>query len=340
MVAFPPFDRTWLAVPEGQRRRREWLEAVAEVSLAWFLEGKSIEAWLDAFQPIREQALKLGWSYYLPEEIRTHLHYIRFGSGGRGEDLIYSDLDYAIVTTGSVDAATVMDYLHDFIRGMNDFGFPPCQGFVMGTNPRWIGSTEDFARRIHQYLAYPDWENTRYLFMVVDGRPLFSFDGWSEISDLARNGICNSPFIRWEMAHLGIHKTVSLSLLGHVQTERVDDVEVLPIKEGLISPIIHSIRLLALTYRIGQLGTGERLKELERGGWLAPSLVSRVQRALAFGWKLRVMAQIRDALGKGSHKEHVLWSALSEDERVLAAQHLHTARELERLVHRTFRKPR
>ncbi|GEO26567.1 hypothetical protein AAC03nite_23520 [Alicyclobacillus acidoterrestris] len=340
MLAFPQFDVNWLALPEGHHRRKEWVQAMAEVTLTWLNDGGSVDIWLKHYQLVRQYALQSAWVHYIPEQILPHLQYIRFGSGGRGEDSLYSDLDYAIVTTGRVNREDVFEALHRFVRGMVDFGFPPCQGFVMGTNPRWIGSIVDWKRRIEQYLNYPDWENVRYLCMMIDGCPLFNFEAWGSIASLAYEGIRNSPFICWEMAHLGIHNTVPLSRFGHVQTERIEDVEYFQIKEGLINPVVHAVRLLAIVYQVQHLNTRERFMALVTGGQLAEDLASRVQLALTYGWQLRLRTQATDVLRGTVPTDKIAWSTLTEAERTLTIQHLRAVRELERFVHRMFRKPR
>src|SRR5579875_3763851 len=247
MIPFPHPDPAWLTEQSAQTQRKIWLASLLDISKKWLMEGGDVLVWLEEFQRLRESMLHLGWQAYLPESLRNHLHYIRFGSAGRGEDLHGSDLDYAIVTDCQVNAEQVNEHLYDFTRGMGELGFPPCKGHVMGTNPRWIGSIADWRARIDEYFAYPSWENSRYLFMMVDGRPLGSFADWPGLVEIVTDRIRSSPFICWEMAHLGIHRTVSLDLLGNIKLQRARQSEYISVKDGLLSPIIHSTRLLTVS---------------------------------------------------------------------------------------------
>ncbi len=341
MIPFPKLDLAQLMTNDGQSYRQVWKQSIVDVSKKWFTEGGDIQIWLDEFQKSREAALQVGWQLHVPDPIRKHLHYIRFGSAGRGEDLLASDLDYVIVTDGDMESALVSSHLHSFIRGMEELGFPPCKGFVMGTNPRWIGSPEEWKKRIDHYFAFPSWENVRYLFMMMDGRPLnVEVSPWTSIAEKVMDGIQNSSFICWEMAHLGIYKTVALNLLGRVKTRRLHQGEQIDFKDGFLNPMIHSIRLLAVSEGFAAVSTLHRLNWLESQGVLSLELASHIRFALEFGWKLRVCRQIQDMDGFSQPREFIVWGEMLPSQQKEILIHLETAKTLERMIHRKFRKPR
>ncbi|MFD1677375.1 putative nucleotidyltransferase substrate binding domain-containing protein [Alicyclobacillus fodiniaquatilis] len=339
MISFPELNFADFAAEDRFARHKIWLHAVIETSQSWFTQGGSLQDWIDAFQIQREQLLRLGWTAYVPEDIRKHVHYIRFGSAARGEDLLGSDLDYALITDGEIETDEATRYLEQFIQGMHGLGFQPCQGFVMGTNPRWIGTEEAWKKRIDQYFSFPNWQHARYLFIMADSRPLYQETTvWANIAENVCAGIRKSSFICWEMAHLGIHKSVAIDLRGQVKTKTVHGHQYFDVKAGLLNPIVHSVRLLALREGVHALPTQDRLHALQSMCVLSEELASNIRSALHFGWRLRLFQHLEDLAKEQPPQDLVCWNTLSEPYRQEANLHVQTAKRLERLVHRTFRK--
>ncbi|GMA49880.1 hypothetical protein GCM10025857_12370 [Alicyclobacillus contaminans] len=339
MIAFPPPDGALFSPDQDVDARTQYIRSVLELSQSYLSDGGDLLVWMDAFQRWRTRMLELGWEATVPAKHRLHLQHIRFGSAARGEELPGSDLDFAVVSNGRLSTEDVISHMRKFIRLMHGFGFPPCQGFVMGSNPRWVGTAAEWQQRIQEYLAFPDWTNTRYLFIMVDSRPLGAGeDDWTGVVANVRAAIRQSPFICWEMAHLGIHKSVAVTLRGQVKTTRMEAQEYFPVKEGLLNPLVQAVRLLALVNGCEALPTLERLHFLQSAGLLTQDLAQHLREALLFGWRLRLDQQMNDLLAHREPQDAVRWHALSEANKREAAIHVRAVKTLERMVHRTFPK--
>lgn len=342
MMEFPAIDVSVIE-NDDRHRRFTWLRDVALVSRTCLDEGVDIQTWMREFQSLREHVLRQVWEATIPVDVRAKLVYIRFGSAGRREDLLTSDLDHGIILKEEFDIVDLMPTLQRFIGRMSDFGWPVCQGFVMGTNPRWIGTAERWRQRMEGYFQLPDWENVRYLFIALDGSPLDAdTEIWQPLRDYVFDGIRNSPFICWEMAHLGIHKSVALDVFGRIRTRNGGTGDGFHIKDGLITPILHALRLLAVADGFPVNSTWERLRHIENRGLLPTGLLQRTTAALKYGITVRLHKQIEDVL-QGREPSDVLplqQKALAPDNATILLAHLETAKQLERFTHRTFRKPR
>ena len=131
--------------------------------------------------------------------------------------------------------------------------------------------------------------------MTLDGVPLSaSSRTWSEIVDPVWQGVRESPFICWEMAHLGIHRTVALDVFGHVRKVSGSRGEAVNIKDGYLNPMVHSIRLLAIVNGCSHTSTLGRMKCLAEQGVFPESWMARIESALEFGWAIRLAAQVAD----------------------------------------------
>lgn len=346
-IVFPSFEPLIHAEAAREGRSR-WLREVATYSKELLNHGLSIRDYMTAFQGLREALLQSVLASTISGELRERLVYVRFGSAGRGEDLLSSDLDHAIILREALDTSNLLPELQRFIGRMNEFGCPVCQGFVMGTNPRWIGTRDDWLKRVGGYFQFPDWENVRYLFIALDGRPLGDDDdAWNTIHSLVFDGIRQSPFICWEMAHLGIHKSVALNLFGRVRVQTGAGKTGLDIKDGLLTPILHSVRLFAVADGFPVNSTWQRLEHLRKNHLVPHSLLERVESAIEFGFFHRLRKQIDDVLAGSEPSDLVVlglpfgdgWK-VEEPTKEDWLRHLETAKELERLAHRKFPKPR
>ncbi len=346
-LSFPSFE-SLLHFDAPLADRRRWLREVAVCSQNLLNEGVPIRDFMAAFQGLRVALLQRVFESTISESLRERLVYVRFGSAGRGEDLLSSDLDHAIILRDSFDTSTLLPELQRFIGRMNEFGCPVCQGFVMGTNPRWIGTREQWLKRIQGYFLFPDWENVRYLFISLDGRPMYEdTEDWDAIHDVVFDGIRKSPFICWEMAHLGIHKSVALNLFGRVRVQTGSGKTGLNIKEGLLTPILHSVRLFTVADGYPVSSTWQRIHHLRTRNLVPANLLDRVESAVEFGFLHRLRKQIDDVLMGREPSDLVVLGTpfgggwrMQEPSREDWLRHLETAKELERLAHRKFPKPR
>lgn len=334
-------DFAELSPHDAKRRYHNWLNEAANLELLNTMDDDAMVNWMLGFQQVREHLLTWGWRTFVPSEFRANFRFIRFGSAARSEDLPRSDMDYALLALQDVRLEDVQEPLLDFVRNMSQFGFPPCLGNVMGTNPRWLGTIDKWKRDIDSYFSFPDWKNARYLFMMVDSKPL---DGtaseWDEVARAVVNGIRSSSFICWQMAHLGIHKTVAIDVFGRTKTKQSEADRVFEIKDGLLSPMIHSIRLLAIRAGIADLPTLDRLDKLIGQELLPRDFAHAIRSALIFGWRIRAMQHVRVMSGASEDDDAVRWANISQDDEARLVIHLRTAKALEQRVHRMFPRKR
>lgn len=347
MTTFPSINEKWSQFSSDSTVEHWWKRAVGS-AVSWLSQNHSgVSEWMSWMTKHRDHMIQQTWESSIPADYRPGLTYVVLGSGGRNEDLLGSDFDYAVLLDPRLDMAKVAPYLEGYTARMHDMGFPLCKGFVLGTNPRWIGTRNEWQQRIDSYFAFPDWENARYLFILLDGRPLCGInngfcDGgdWGGILNRTRRGISESPFICWEMAHLGIHKTVAVNRFGRIRSEKGQRRVTVNVKEGLLNPIIHSVRLLAVVHQCGGLSTLDRLEELVSIGIVEASFAVRLEAALEFGWRLRLKQQIEDFQRQTATSDQIFVNDLDSASLEKLTIHLETAKELERWTHRSFPKPR
>ncbi len=342
-IHLPKLDWSWQAGPPVESAVQKWQERLRQVTRQWMRAGAPVTDWLYAYNALRTDLLRCMWNEMIPEDHRVDIEYITLGSTARQEDVFDSDLDYALLLHKPVNMEAVRPQLYRFVERMDALGFPPCKGFVMGTNVRWSGTVEEWQQRVQSYFQFPDWENVRYLFILLDSRVLTGQSltheqgDWEQLRSSVQEQLRLAPYLCWEMAHLGIQNTVSKARVnpavlrfGHGSID---------IKNGLLNPVLHSIRLLAVAHQVFAVNTERRLLELTRCGALDRDLMHRLEGCVDYAWRTRIKQYI-DNPYTGTSTHEVPFFRMSLEERHTLARHLDTAKKLERMILRRFRKPR
>ncbi|RIV24154.1 hypothetical protein D2Q93_07745 [Alicyclobacillaceae bacterium I2511] len=350
LVEFPELKEHWMSHPEDGSGR-EWLLSVAKYTEDYFQTGGRVGPWMKKFQSIRHHIVENAWQMAmagLPVEDGACINLVAFGSTARAEDLLYSDLDHGVLFCSTRPAqnpvwqTAITQALRKFSRNLLEFGFPPCHGYVMALNDRWFGTSEQWRGRIKHYTSFPDWEQTRYLLIMLDGRSVLqpADSEWAVLWEQVASTVRASAFLQWEAAHLGIAATAPSRLADLPWVGRPKAGDVLNVKERILSPLIDSLRLWSVTEGCTDISSQDRIKFLREHQIMQPSLLDSIEVALQDGWRLRLIHQAT-CLQAGRDPEQLLrWGELSELDQAVVLRHLGTVQELVRQGKRKFRKPR
>jgi len=228
--------------------------------------------------------------------------FVVFGSGGRGEQTLWSDQDNGLIygdaeAVGEATAAeTYFRALADCIsRGLEILGYPPCTGNVLATNGRWRKPLGGWKRMIDSWFDAPDWENVRYLLIQADLRCVAGDARLAgELKRYYLRRVAEAPSILEGMLKNTLHRKVSLGPFGQLIRERFGEhAGGVDVKYGAYIPFINGIRLLAIRYGIACASTAGRIGELARQGRAEAERTDEWLRALALLIKLRALTPVK-----------------------------------------------
>jgi CBS domain-containing protein len=196
--------------------------------------------------------------------------FILFGSGGRGEQTLWSDQDNGFIYEDSetYSAEVLESYFSELIacilRGLEVLGYPPCQGKVTASNVQWKKSYSTYSRMMLDWFEAPEWENVRYLLILADMRSIYGDASLvARLKDEFNAYVKNHPLILQALLSNTLHHKVSLGIFGQLITERYgEDAGGVDIKYGAYIPIVNGIRLLAIGAFVEASSTLERLSSL------------------------------------------------------------------------------
>ncbi len=239
------------------------------------------------------------------------------GSAGRGESLLASDQDNALVfLRGDPDGpedrwfAALGSEMADILHTA---GIPYCSGGVMARNAAWRGSVSTWEHRIDGWIGRSSPEDLLSVDIFFDMKPVhaeapLALALWRGAFDRARD---NAGFAKLLVDASAAHTAKGLNWLGSVKTVsgRVD------LKRTGTFALVTAARALAIRHHVVERSTLARFAALDAKGLGHEIDFGRFEQALDLFLALTLRQQIRD-IGEGQQPSNsVVVQALSRYER-------------------------
>lgn len=228
----------------------------------------------------------------VPQPLQSRCALIVMGSEGRGEQVLRTDQDNALIFQDGIDEAEFVPHMIRFNEYLLRLEFPKCSGNVMVSNSYWRRSVSGYKTVISEWVETMNEDALRSLSIFLDASCV--------AGDAALLGLCKSyMYERFEgrsdvLAHLAkaaLTFDTPLSLFSGFVLGRAGHESELDIKKGGIFAIVHGVRILALEYKIESTNTTERIKELNNVGLFDKRFASELMEAYdtLLGIRLRSM---------------------------------------------------
>jgi CBS domain-containing protein len=225
----------------------------------------------------------------IPADMQPHVCLLVMGSEGRGEQIMKTDQDNAIIYRDGLVWPEMQETMNRFSQTLIEFGFPPCPGNIMVSNPQWVKSLGEWTKMLSDWAASCDGEAQMNLAIAVDAKPVA---GNPAIFKAARNWFTrhlrNNDVFFSHFAKASLEFDTPLTFFGNLK-----DKGELDIKKGGIFPIVHGIRTIALEHRIKPTNTFERIEALVAEGQLKEKHGKEMTEALSLFISLRLRQQIK-----------------------------------------------
>ncbi|MDR1228300.1 MAG: DUF294 nucleotidyltransferase-like domain-containing protein [Azoarcus sp.] len=278
------------------------------------------------------------WRLVAPPEVAAGSTLLVLGSGGRGEQILKTDQDNALIFDEALDPAAVAEAAEAFCSGLLKVGYPPCSGGIMANRPAWRGTPRQWQERFLGWIYQPEQDTWMHFAAWLDAEVA--------AGDPARFAACRDDLsgrVRGETQWLG-WLARAISQFDHLQAEnrfwrqllhRHDEAR-FDLKKGGIFPIVHGVRVLALEAGVVPVNTFERLEALAADGRIERAFADDLAGALAFMMKLRLDSGL-SARRWGAEIGNVIdTGALSSLERDSLKESLALARKFKAFVSRHY----
>ncbi|MGH8847922.1 MAG: DUF294 nucleotidyltransferase-like domain-containing protein, partial [Polaromonas sp.] len=132
--------------------------------------GARIELISSLVSELNRQILSRLWSFVAPAELVHNSCLIVMGSEGRREQILKTDQDNALLLRDGFSCPELDQSVRHFNRALMDFGYPPCPGDIMVTNPLWCQPLAGLRDSIRLWLYGGETDGPMNLAIFMDAR--------------------------------------------------------------------------------------------------------------------------------------------------------------------------
>ena len=305
-----------------------------------------IEQWHEQGLAVDQIAAQVGelntalfarlWSQLAPADLVANSCLLVMGSEGRGEQILKTDQDNALLLGDGFACAEVEPSAQRFNQALKALGYPPCPGDIMLTNPLWQQALADFKDSLRGWVYGDDPLGPMRLAIFFDSRAVAGNAALLvEARDYLDRILVGSDSFMARFAS-AVELFEPPRSWWQRLTGRLDE-RPLDLKKLGIFPIVHGVRAMALQQRLRVNGTAERLKALVEQQQIDAALAGEVVQALHRMRAIRLHHQLRQKRSGQAPDNLVRPSDLQASERAPLHDALAVVRRFREMLRRRFR---
>ena len=271
-------------------------QGLVKITSALFEKGVKVRYIARLISQLNAKIFAKLFDFLAPETLRGHAAVIVMGSEGREEQILKTDQDNALILSDSckIDETELAQFCEVYTAQLIDFGYPPCPGNIMLSNPQWRMNEHDFKARIDSWIGAGDGEAMMNVAIFYDahcvaGDPdlLVSLKQhlFSRLADDSAFYARFAKAVESFETPLGLFSDFVVEKRGEHRGE-------LDIKKGGIFTIVHGARSLALELGLQERNSVERLKKINDAGLLDKALTADLIESFTFFLTLRLQANL------------------------------------------------
>ena len=176
-ISLSSFFATNTFAVSNQIVNAETVEELKEASLSFIkiikslnAKGVKIEFIARLINQLNKKLLDKLYKFLAPIELYEKSCLVVMGSEGRGEQILKTDQDNAIILANdcTICEKELEEFTYNFTETLVDFGFPRCEGNIMVSNPYWCRKVSDFKDLIFTWVNQPSPDNFMNIAIFYD----------------------------------------------------------------------------------------------------------------------------------------------------------------------------
>jgi CBS domain-containing protein len=232
------------------------------------------------------------WSLLAPAELVANSCLLVMGSEGRGEQILKTDQDNALLLREGYTHPQLTQIAERFNAALAELGYPPCPGQIMLTNPLWCGSVARFRDTLRDWIYAADPQGPMNLAIFFDAAAVAGDAGLlAQLREHLDRILAGGDTFLARFAAAADQFEDPQSWWQRL-TARNDE-QPLDLKKLGTFPIVHGVRALSLQHGVREPGTTQRLQRLLELKQLDAPLVRDLQEALHYLMGLKLRHQLR-----------------------------------------------
>lgn len=280
---------------------------------------------MELISAVNERIIEKAFELIVPPALHDHCCLIVLGSEGRGEQIIKTDQDNALILKDGLEWHQCQPIMDALTRTLVQLGYPLCPGKVMVNNPEWVKSQSEWKKTIQSWSKASSAEQVMKLAVMTDAHAVAgNVELIKPVNEYLHKIMFNNMLTLQDFSRPALQFSLPLTLFGNVKNDK----QGLDLKSGGIFPIVHGIRTLALEYGIEENNTFERIEVLCNKKILEPETADNLNEALKLFFKLRLSQQLNN---QHSHNRIEL-KQLERSERDLLRHSLHVVKKFKQFL--------
>ncbi|WP_435979962.1 DUF294 nucleotidyltransferase-like domain-containing protein [Psychrobacter sp. DM4] len=268
-------------------------------------------------QQLNAQVFTKLWQLIVPKEVIENTCVIVMGSEGRGEQIMRTDQDNALIIRDGYIHPDLDKFADTFNQQLSILGYPLCDGHIMMNNPIWRQELKSFKAQISLWFKNTDPMHSVYLSSILDGEYicgdkdlLTQIRAHLQIAHQRSEPMFVRQFARvaLQFGDTGQWWQKFAPLIGKPTRRDID------LKKSGLFPLVHGIRTLALEHDIFEVtSTKERLKALVAARMFNKERAETLAEALEFFMAQRLAVALSTDDKYARQVDPITLSALERD---------------------------
>ena len=303
-----------------------------------YRSGTNVNMIARLVQELNAKLFERAWQLIAPSDLVANSCLFVMGSEGRGEQLLKTDQDNGLVLRDgyqpSVDVAAVC---RQFSAALVDFGYPPCPGNIMVSNPQWCPNVTNFSQKVRWWLMTGTTDSLMALAIFLDAHAVCGDRALleqvrAEVYEMTADN--DAMLARFASAVNAFGSSSvwwsRLLFLGDQAKEALD------IKKAGTFPLVHGLRSLALAYSINATSTVDRAEALVAAGRLPEKLANDLIDSLHFFMGLKLKMGLQQLETGHAASDGIQLDKLSSLDRDLLKDTLGVVKQFKALLNQRF----
>ncbi|MBF0161590.1 MAG: CBS domain-containing protein [Magnetococcales bacterium] len=284
------------------------------------------------------QVFQKAASLLAAPEWLEHICILVMGSEGRGEQIVKTDQDNALIADDQISDHALREFAQLFTEALMQLGYPCCPGRVMMNNPQWGIRLSDFQRQMRAWIDTPTPDNLMQLAICYDARAVVGRLGlFQEARDFFLAHLPNDQAFYGHFAMPVLAFKTPLGIFKRFIVEKGSKQGQIDLKRGAVFPIVHGVRSLALEQKLRDPNTVRRVRGLVRRGVLERSFGRDLIEAFDFVSGLRIRVRLQQLANDKPASDALLLSTLGGLERENLRDCLGLVDRFKQLINHHFR---
>lgn len=214
-------------------------------------------------QDLNARLFERTWALIAPPELIANSCLLVMGSEGRGEQLLKTDQDNALLLRDGYQPPADLQLICDrFSQALARFGYPLCPGGIMLSNPAWRMPVEDFARMVRRWVVMPEIDSLMNLAIFMDAHAVCGDGALLDTLKSRVYAMATDNDMMLSRFASAIDAFGSPTRWWQRMRSLGDADATINIKKAGIFPLVHGVRSLALAEQVHETSTEQRIQAL------------------------------------------------------------------------------